>query len=78
MTFDYDVSNRIGFILSEQYDFGSAKTINGLYGDLIRVTPFSKREQERYNRIWGIVICLFIMAGSLLPNIVGNRFTNKC
>lgn len=51
ITFDYEVSNKIGFILSEQYDFGSAKTINGLYGDLIRVTPFSKREQERYNRI---------------------------
>lgn len=51
ITFDYDVSNRIGFILSEQHDFGSAKTINGLYGDLIRVTPFSKREMERYNHI---------------------------
>ncbi len=36
--------NFLGFPLAEKYDFGSAKEVNGLYNDLLDVTPFSRRE----------------------------------
>jgi hypothetical protein len=39
---------RVGSLLAEEYDFGSAKTINGLYFDLLNITPFSKDEAEDY------------------------------
>ena len=32
-----DLSSRVGSLVSEQYDFGSAKTINGLFLDLLNV-----------------------------------------
>ena len=45
------VSNQIGFLLSEKYDFGSAKSVNSLYCDLILVSPFSKEEIKRYDEL---------------------------
>jgi hypothetical protein len=41
--------NRLGFVVAEQYDFGSAKTINALFLDLLGVTLFSKDEMARYS-----------------------------
>ncbi len=41
----------MGFVVAEQYDFGSAELINGLFRDLLSVTPFSKDESEKYNSI---------------------------
>jgi hypothetical protein len=45
------LEERMGFVVAEQYDFGSAELINGLFRDLLTVTPFSKDESERYNSI---------------------------
>lgn len=41
MLLDDSVHN-IGAVLADQYDFGSASMINGLFRDLVGVTPFSK------------------------------------
>jgi len=46
-----EMSVNYGCLISEQYDFGPAKTINGLFMDLIGITPFSKDEQIRYSRL---------------------------
>lgn len=46
---DFDIYNKIGFLISEQFDFGTAKIINSLYKDLILITPFSKEDTELYN-----------------------------
>ena len=35
-------------ILSEKYDFGSSRTINSLFSDLLGVTPFSTKESKEY------------------------------
>jgi hypothetical protein len=45
-----NINYRIGSLLSEQSDFkwSSAKTINGLFRDLLGVTPFSKEEAKRF------------------------------
>lgn len=40
--------HKIGSILSEHYDWGSAQSVNGLFGDLLRVSPFSKDEAKLY------------------------------
>ena len=43
-TIDY----RLGCLLAEEYDFGSAKTINNLFFDLMGITLFSRKEAKRY------------------------------
>ena len=43
------VPHRLGFLMAEEYDFGSAKTINGLFCDLLKITPFSKSEIVLYS-----------------------------
>lgn len=43
-----DVSYRLGSLLSEELDFGTAKSINGLFHDLVTITPFSKDEAKRF------------------------------
>jgi hypothetical protein len=42
---------RFGFLLAEQYDFGTAKKINSNYGAILKVTPFSKKEEKEYDKI---------------------------
>jgi hypothetical protein len=41
---------RIGSLIAEQYDFGSAKAVNGMFRDLVGATPFSKKETAAYGR----------------------------
>jgi hypothetical protein len=45
-----DFENKIGNVLSEDHDFGSAKEINALYFDLLGVTPFGAAEKLKYSR----------------------------
>lgn len=41
----------IGFLVAEQYDFGSGKLINGLFTDLLTVTPLGTKEVERFDQL---------------------------
>jgi hypothetical protein len=45
-----NIGHRLGSLLSEQPDFrwSSAKTINGLFRDLVNVTPFSTDEAKQF------------------------------
>lgn len=45
------LGDQLGFLLAEKYDFGSAKSINSLYCDLILLTPFSKDEIRKYDEL---------------------------
>ncbi len=51
LAIDFDIPNKLGFVLSEKYDFGTAKSINSLYGDLLSITPISKDESKKFNRL---------------------------
>lgn len=51
MAIDLDTKNRLGFVLAEKYDFGSSKTINSLYFDLLSITLFSKDESRKHDRL---------------------------
>ena len=46
-----NLKHKLGFLLAERYDFGTAKHINSLYHSLLLVTPFSKDEAARYDQI---------------------------
>ncbi len=35
-----DPTRKLGSLLSEKYDFGTARRVNSLYSDLIMITPF--------------------------------------
>lgn len=50
-TFIDDVKGQIGFLLAEQYNFGSATQVNGLFRDLVNVTPFSGEDAESFESI---------------------------
>lgn len=41
--------HHIGGVLSEHYDFGSARAVNGLFLDLLGISPFSKHEERVYS-----------------------------
>ena len=43
-----DSTRSLGFLVSEEYDFGSAKSVNSLFQDLLNITPFSKKEAAKY------------------------------
>lgn len=51
VSFKGNFEKNMGFILAEQYDFGTAKSINGLFRDLLLVTPFDKDEENKLNEI---------------------------
>ena len=40
--------DKVGFIISERLDFGTAKEINALFTRLVKVTPFSKDEMQQF------------------------------
>lgn len=46
-----DPTKKLGSLLSEKYNFGTAQRVNSLYSDLIMITPFSKDEKRRYDEI---------------------------
>ena len=48
---DNPLHNKFGFLLSERFNFGSPKSINALYKDLLLITPFSKENALAFDRI---------------------------
>lgn len=48
--FTEDIQHKLGFLISERYDFGAPQKINSLYQTILKVSPFSKDEEKRYDR----------------------------
>ncbi|MFX1689424.1 hypothetical protein [Paraburkholderia sp. A1RO-5L] len=42
---------KLGFLVSEKYDFGTAQKINALFMALLKISPFSKDEAKEYEEI---------------------------
>ena len=72
-----DIGFRIGSLISEQYDFGSAKTINGLFQDLLNVTPFSKDEKAEYSNFLNDRNLLVHHGGVLTHKYKGQQYKQK-
>ncbi len=42
---------RIGFLIGQRLDFGTAKKINALYTAILKVTPFGRAEAAQFDRL---------------------------
>ena len=49
LTHEVDPRHSLGFLLAEQFDFGTARKINALYQALLQITPFSRDDARRYS-----------------------------
>jgi hypothetical protein len=45
------LNTKLGFLLAEKYDFGTAQKINALFGALLNITPFGTDDAERYSAL---------------------------
>jgi len=72
-----EVATRLGSLMSEEYDFGSAKEINALYQDLLRITPFSANEAKKYSRFLGDRNLLVHHGGVFTYNYASQRFARR-
>ena len=72
-----DIDHRLGALLAEEYDFGSARTINSLYFDLLRITPFSKAEEARYGEFLSDRNLLVHHGGIYTIKYHGQRFRTE-
>jgi len=60
----------LGFLVAENYDFGTAQKINALYTALLKVTPFSKDETNLYDKMLRDRNLLVHHGGSLTFNYI--------
>lgn len=51
LEFNDNWNTKLGFLVAEKFDFGTAQKINALYGALMKLTPFSKDEAKFYEGI---------------------------
>lgn len=69
--------HRIGSILSEHYDWGSAHSVNGLFCDLLKVSPFSKDEAKKYGEFLSDRNLLVHHGGVYTFKYAGQKFAKK-
>lgn len=43
--------HKIGFLISEAYDFGTSKKINTIFNAILKISPFSKDDARRFDRM---------------------------
>jgi len=68
------IHHRLGALLAEEYDFGSARTINSSYFDLLGITPFSKDEEAKYSEFLNDRNLLVHHGGNYTIKYQGQRF----
>jgi hypothetical protein len=76
---DADWRARLGFIVGERYDFGSAQKINAFFGSLLKVTPFSKDQGHYFEGLLrdrnllvhngGVVTTSYLLQAKLDPEV---------
>jgi len=45
-----DTRKRLGFLLTENYDLGTAQKVNSLYNCILGISPFSKNERNKFDK----------------------------
>jgi hypothetical protein len=51
LVFGNEWADRLGFLVAQKYDFGTAHKINGLYDSLLKAAPFSKDDACLYDDV---------------------------
>jgi hypothetical protein len=77
LTVRRELGFKLGNAISEEYDFGSAKEINGLYQDLLRITPFSAKDAKKYSRFLSDRNLLVHHGGVFTYAYSSQRFANR-
>jgi hypothetical protein len=72
-----ELNHSLGFIIAEEYDFGSAKSVNGLFQDLLNITPFSKDEANEYGEFLNDRNLLVHHGGVYTAKYSGQTFAKK-
>jgi hypothetical protein len=71
------MSHRLGSMVSEHYDFGSASSINGLFLDLLKISPFSKDESREYAEFLNDRNLLVHHGGTYTFKYAGQKFAKE-
>jgi hypothetical protein len=72
-----EFDHSLGFLIAEEYDFGTARSINGLFQDLLNVTPFSKKAAIRYAEFLNDRNLLVHHGGIYTASYKGQKFVKK-
>jgi len=72
-----DLSTQLGSLVVEKIDFGTAKAINGLYNDLLGITPLSKREADRFHALFEDRHLIVHHGNILTPSYARERFVRR-
>jgi hypothetical protein len=72
-----EFDHSLGFLVVEEYDFGSPKYINGLFRDLLNITPFAKKEAGRYSEFLNDRNLLVHHGGIYTAKYKGQKFFKK-
>jgi hypothetical protein len=71
------MDHKLGSLLAEEYDFGSARTINSLYFDLLGITPLSKDDENLYTQFLNDRNLLVHHGGVYTIKYHGQRFRTQ-
>jgi hypothetical protein len=77
LDYAHDVSTVFGLLVVENIDFGTAKSINSFYGDLLRITPLSKREAVQFHFLLEDRNLIVHHGNILTPNYSRERFIRR-
>jgi hypothetical protein len=72
-----EIDHKLGSLLAEEYDFGSSRTINSLYFDLLGITPLSKDEEDLYTQFLNDRNLLVHHGGVYTIRYHGQRFRTQ-
>jgi hypothetical protein len=72
-----DLHYKLGSLLAERYDFGSSDSINGLYRDLLSISPFSRRDAQRYRDLLNDRNLLVHHGGVYTYKYAGQKFAAR-
>lgn len=72
-----NLSTQFGSLVIEKIDFGTAKSINGLYQDLLGITPLSKREADRFHALLEDRHLIVHHGNIFTPNYARERFIRR-
>jgi hypothetical protein len=71
------IENKLGNLMSEDFDFGSAKSVNSLYYDLLGITPFSSDDKKKYMKFLSDRNLLVHHGGVYTFAYTAQRFTRR-
>ncbi len=72
-----NLPTQFGCLVVERIDFGTAKTINGFYKDLLGITPLSKREANRFHALLEDRHLIVHHGNIFTPNYSSERFIRR-